>query len=472
SRKELEYDSEQETIPAVNIPFGQEGQVHIWGRNDTAENQKMGIEWWVRDPDGNVVEHYYDWETFWTGSGNAQHFIGDRFDFTKPGNWNIEVRLLMNQTSPQVVDTYNGRLCNVLSEVEAFEGSITRKELQYDSTSLAIPASAIPYGESVEVNIWGRNDGQDNQKLGIRWWVRDPDGVVQQTYTDWEFGTTGPNDDHHFWSPNFNADKAGNWTIKVELLMNQPNPVVVDTYDARLCSVLSEAELYEGSITKKEIEYDGQTALIPAVGIPMQDKGIINIYGRNETSGNQKLGIAWTVKDPDGDVWQNYADWEFGTTGPMDTHHFKGPSKEFTKVGQYTLEVILLMNESNPVEVASYSGNLCEVGAGPEPEYDALEITAYPAKVIQDQPLEVTCQFKFRGPSVTKVLYAALWKPGIIDPHNEVAHGEISLQIPGSADWELHTEKVVIYATVDPGTYGLYFKIDGIFPDRISPYYP
>ena len=471
SRKELEYDSEQETIPAVDVPFANAGLVHIWGRNDTDENQKMGIEWWVRNPSGTLVEHYYRWETLWTSPGNAQHFIGDRFDFTKAGNWNIEVHLLMNQTSPVVVDTYNSRLCNVLTEEEVYKGTISRKELQYDSTFLAIPANDIPYGESVEVNIYGRNDTQENQKMGIRWWVRDPDGIVQQTYTDWELTWTGPGNAQHFVGPNFTVDKGGNWNIKVELLMNQPNPVVVDTYDSRLCTVLPEEEPYEGTITKKEIEYDGSTALIPAVGIPLHDKGIVRIYGRNDTSSNQKMGIAWTVKDPDGLVWQNYTNWELTWTGPGNVQTFKGPSKEFTKAGQHTIDVVLLMNPDNPVEVDSYTGDMCDVGAGPEPEYDALEITAYPSKVTQDQPLEVTCSFKFRGPSITKVLYAALWKWQVWDPHDEVAHGEVSLQIPGSADWVQHTKKVVIYAACDLGTYGLYCKIDGITPDIISPYY-
>ena len=106
----------------------------------------------------------------------------------KMSTTNIDVDKVLE--SPMVVDTYNGRLCNVLAEVEQFEGTISRKEIQYNSSFLPIPASDIPFGESVEVNIYGRNDGQENQKLGIRWWVRDPSGIVQQTYTDWEFGST------------------------------------------------------------------------------------------------------------------------------------------------------------------------------------------------------------------------------------------------------------------------------------------
>ncbi|GAI75440.1 unnamed protein product, partial [marine sediment metagenome] len=34
SKKELEYDEAQDSIPAYNIPQGQRGLIHIWGRND------------------------------------------------------------------------------------------------------------------------------------------------------------------------------------------------------------------------------------------------------------------------------------------------------------------------------------------------------------------------------------------------------------------------------------------------------
>jgi len=117
SRKELEYDGARANIPASVLPQGQSGLVHIWGRNDMDSNQKMGIWWQVRDPDGAVVEEYATWETYWTGPGNAQEFIGGRFNLDKPGTWTLVVQLVMNPNNQVLVDDYYGTLCTVEAAV-------------------------------------------------------------------------------------------------------------------------------------------------------------------------------------------------------------------------------------------------------------------------------------------------------------------------------------------------------------------
>ncbi|MBA7691916.1 hypothetical protein ES703_100472 [subsurface metagenome] len=121
----------------ASVPIGQRGLVHVWGRNDMVATQQMGIDWEVRDPDGMVVERYTTWEAWpYTSPGSEHEFIGGRFDLNKPGNWMISIELLMNPDSPVMVDSYDGVLCAV---VEEFAGTITRKELEYDSVRGDIP---------------------------------------------------------------------------------------------------------------------------------------------------------------------------------------------------------------------------------------------------------------------------------------------------------------------------------------------
>jgi len=115
SKKELEYNESRASIPAYNIPQDKEGKVHVWGRNDTAINQKFGIHWIVKDPDGVVVEDYEDWEG-WpnTDPGKTHEFISPgRFDLNKPGTWTIGISLAMNPESPVQVASYAGVLCTV-----------------------------------------------------------------------------------------------------------------------------------------------------------------------------------------------------------------------------------------------------------------------------------------------------------------------------------------------------------------------
>lgn len=123
---------------------------------------------------------------------------------------------------------------------------------------LAMGAS-VPIGTKGRVHAYGRNDMATSQKLGIRWIVQDPDGEVVQDYQDWEFGTTGPGDDHHFYGPRFDIDKPGDWLIGISLSMNPASPVTVDSYAGVLCRV----EEWAGTIIKKELEYDSVRGDIP-----------------------------------------------------------------------------------------------------------------------------------------------------------------------------------------------------------------
>lgn len=118
SRMQLEYDGARASIPAYNIPQGQRGLVHIWGRNDMSSAQRMGISWVVYDPDGLVVEEYSTWETWpYTGAGGEHEFIGGRFNLDKPGSYTINLGLFMNPDAPIYVDTYYGSLCTVAAAV-------------------------------------------------------------------------------------------------------------------------------------------------------------------------------------------------------------------------------------------------------------------------------------------------------------------------------------------------------------------
>jgi len=139
TRMELEYDETWDPIPVSNIPQGQRGIIHVWGRNDMASNQKMGIYWLVADPEGYVAQEYGPyWEMFWTGPGNEQGFLSSRFNLDKVGRYTIRLELLMNPDNPEIVDQYIGDLCTV-APAEEFAGTISKKELEYDHVKSSIP---------------------------------------------------------------------------------------------------------------------------------------------------------------------------------------------------------------------------------------------------------------------------------------------------------------------------------------------
>ena len=122
-----------------SVLIGQRGLVHVWGRNDMANTQRMGVDWTVKDPDGITVETHTEFEALpYTSPGDDHEFTGGRFDLNKAGNWTIKIELLMNPDDPMVVDTYDGVLCVVTEE---FAGTIVKKELEYDETRGDIPVT-------------------------------------------------------------------------------------------------------------------------------------------------------------------------------------------------------------------------------------------------------------------------------------------------------------------------------------------
>lgn len=119
--------------------------------------------------------------------------------------------------------------------------------------------ASVPIGSSGLVHVWARNDMASTQALFIDWVVRDPDGIEIEHHYEWSSGH-GPGDDHEFIGGRRDINKAGEWTIGITMMMNPADPVIVDNYVGLLCRVTEE---YAGSITKKELEYDGDRGAIP-----------------------------------------------------------------------------------------------------------------------------------------------------------------------------------------------------------------
>ncbi|GAI61346.1 unnamed protein product, partial [marine sediment metagenome] len=106
---ELEHDGVQEGLPVYNIPQGQTYRAHVWGRNDMATTQRLGIHWLVYDPDGEVVEDYEDWSLLSYRQGADHHFKSEsRHNLDKVGTYTINIALSMNPADPEIVDDYYG----------------------------------------------------------------------------------------------------------------------------------------------------------------------------------------------------------------------------------------------------------------------------------------------------------------------------------------------------------------------------
>ncbi|GAI61043.1 unnamed protein product [marine sediment metagenome] len=284
--------------------------------------------------------------------------------------------------SDWVLDDYDHVEVALAGVPEPYKGTISKMELEYNETRGDIPVSDVPQNKRGLVHIWGRNDMSTSQKLGISWVVRDPDGIVVEEYSDWEFGTTGPDDDHHFIGGRFNLDKVGTYTLLAYLVMNFDDPLFVDIYDGDLCTVAAAVpEPVEGTIIRKELEYSGSgDGTVPVIGVPQGVRAKLHVWGRNDMSISQGMGIYWFVADPEGFVAEEYSDWG-GTIGPYPTDHEFISSGQFdlNKVGKYTFWIELLMGAKDDPEMVDLDiGELCTVAAAvPEPEFRGFGITEY-----------------------------------------------------------------------------------------------
>jgi len=105
--------------------------------------------------------------------------------------------------------------------------------------------------------------------------------------------------------------------------------------------------------------------------VPLGQEGLVHIWGQNNTTLKQALGISWIIRDPDEllvELYPDNKDIEWSDTGAGQDHEFIGGRFEFFKEGTYTIDAKLFMNRDNPVVVDGYAGALCTVVVEEEPE--------------------------------------------------------------------------------------------------------
>ncbi|MBA7507330.1 hypothetical protein ES706_06049 [subsurface metagenome] len=241
-----------------------------------------------------------------------------------------------------------------------------------DIVDIVAPDSAAA-GDTVSVSIKIKNTHTvsvhvsavgvyDTEERFIDWphyWI--PAGV---THSFW--GTfVMPDEDVTIHAYSYYEDVDGYWRY--------------DDEDEKDVDLAAPPEVYEGTINKKELEYNESQDTIPVYNIPQDKRGLVHIWGRNDTDKYQTLGIGWVVTDPDGEeVERHENDWAAGLVGANQDREFIGGRFDLSMIGTYRIDIALYMNSADPVEVATYSGALCTVAAAiPEPEFSDFSVGDY-----------------------------------------------------------------------------------------------
>ena len=185
-------------------------------------------------------------------------------------------------------------------------------------------ASSVPIGSSGLVHVWGKNDMPTSQYLGISWVVKDPTGVIVESYTDWTgwapwYKKIDPTKDHEFIGGRFDINKPGPWTIEVGLFMNIEAPVLVASYDGILCTTTTEVppkfKLLEETIYPYAYIYDGpcEVCTFTCTTIPFTPASWIvgGLAGRVEDEVRKAGGRIMEMRVyVDEDPWRPWTNWQ------------------------------------------------------------------------------------------------------------------------------------------------------------------
>jgi len=243
-----------------------------------------------------------------------------------------------------------------------------------DIISIAAPAEAA-YGDLVNVEVGVKNLWDDYIYIAVTGSYNGVDISFSP-----EYATVGPGDTYSFTSSFY----MPNYGVRLHIwsFYWTGEEWYADDYDYVDIALAGVTEPYKGTISQMELEYDEARASIPTYDIPQGKRGLVHIWGRNDMSTSQKLGVYWEVRGPpgwpDGPIIEEYIDWQTFTTGPGDEHEFIGGRFNLDEAGLYDIRCGLLMNYDDPVYVHTYYGDLCTVAAAvPEPEFRGFGMTEY-----------------------------------------------------------------------------------------------
>ncbi|MBA7678558.1 hypothetical protein ES703_86835 [subsurface metagenome] len=252
----------------------------------------------VRDPDGILrASPPVDWTGMSHNEELSKEYNICRVD--KPGDWTVHIDFLMDST---VVDDYDGLLFTAVEEV-------VPPTVDFSLSKPSASPSHVDPGDSVTIRCPITSLCTKSQTITVK--AKIYEGSILPGHGDKldELSKTttilpGQTKDVTFYHTAIGTD-AERRDVEVEVYVGG-TLIVQDEWDD-IFYVAIEAPEYKGTISKKQLKYNATARSIPVSNVPQDKSGIVSIWGRNDMASNQKMGIWWQVKDPDGNVVEEYA---------------------------------------------------------------------------------------------------------------------------------------------------------------------
>lgn len=387
----------QNTAPS--FPVDHFGGLYCRGVNNTGAAVNTAMYFEAYNPNGKMVKNWMT-QTF-NLKPNEGFSASFSFYCDIPGSYRVTCLLIMD---------YYGNV-DFVDVIAAYATAAPAADARldtwwyWDATKtkwVDTSPTLIPLNSDIGLRVRARNIS--NVELNIRADVQyiSPSGIVKTLKGNVQAAPYGlfPAD-YPLWDFLWEATEMGDWRANIIIYAGLPGGSLkevdsrgniyvanVSTYAPPTPPDGEVPEVYRGTISKKELEYDGSRKSIPASDILVGVRGLVHIWGRNDTTSAQRMGISWAVYDPLGQVVEQYSAWEdWPYTPEGKAHEFIGGRFQLSSEGEYSIGVSLFMNPKSPTIVDTYSGRLCMVSAvvpppgppgppppGPEPEPPEEEV--------------------------------------------------------------------------------------------------
>ena len=217
-----------------------------------------------------------------------------------------------------------------------------------DIVKIEAPAS-VPVGETVVVDVHVKNITSQYYDIKVT-------GTVDSIILSWQF-------DYLNVAPQETVVFKGWFTMPGGTVTVYVKTWYWDGSQWRVDDILGEAppEAPAASIVSRVLDYEGMKVPLPVANVPQGTSAKLRVTVRNDMSITQRLGIGWSVVDPNGTVIQTYSTWEvWPYTDAGKTHEFVGPTFLISVTGTYWTRIDAFIHpDLDPVD--EYYAVLCTV---------------------------------------------------------------------------------------------------------------
>lgn len=340
----IHYDGQ--TLPiGSTLPIGTDFSFRFQGKNTSGVDLELGAWWMLSDPTGAVRESN-NTVVGVAGPGVSYTFSGLPINLDIPGNWIIYAILygkLSSETDWTQLDELPYGTVIAVGVAEAqYVGHISYRAILYDAKEVGFN-STIPLSESITVRVQGLSDMASAQSMAFRWYITSPSlQVVAEDTGSWL--SVSPNAGIQQDIGPITLDLEGQYTIKVELLMNQSGYSLVDIYHGPLCTCIpAEQQNYTGEILDVWVNKGSQNHIAVPASVEADGQGFeFGVTWKNTCDHNYDVKYEYVIRRPDLTTALSYSSPFYGMVPDQERSDEKNvDTVDLAGEWTYTLKLIL-----------------------------------------------------------------------------------------------------------------------------------